>query len=760
MRLAGSVLVAALLLPCARVAFAEPALFPWPQRYEVKAGVALLSPQSAVQSDDDALLPLAKRLAEELQSLAGSSSAAAGVPIQLALTKANANPEGYALFITPRRVRIEAASAAGVFYGTRTLLQLLLPHKAPWRVPAAHIQDAPRFAHRGMLFDVARHFYTVSELERFLDLLAAYKLNVFHWHLSDDQGWRLQISSRPKLGQIAAFREDRRQERFALPAELRAPLPATVPLYGGFYTEADVRRVVAYAAARHITVIPELDWPGHSQAALAAYPDLSCAEGKTYKVAPGAVYPFSDPLCPCKPGTMKFVDEVLAVVVALFPGPFIHIGGDEVNTQSWNTPVCERFRQAHGLTDNKALQTYFVSQVAAAVVAHGRQPIVWQEAAEHGVPPRTTTMAWLSAAPVGTLANAGHDVINVDSSVFYFDKGNADEGPGYAGWRKVYRYNPLPRTLLPGAYAHVLGVQGALWTEMVQTFAKVQTSVLPRVAALAEVAWSQPPLRTTTAPARLRAHLAWLAGQGFAAFVPLPLGVPARKVFLRNTRVQLKAPEPGFDVHYTTDGADPTAASPLAARALLINASTTLKARTILRGHGTAMSDVLTANLVRAVPAAAKAVDASAPGLLWSYHPGRTADARHATMNPPTKTGVIEAAGLPAELRGLNTFGLIESGLVTVAQTGVHTFCTTSNDGSVLFINDEAIVENDFIHGERTRCGEVALAAGAHAFKLLYFEDFDREALSVSHAFGDAPPQPLPSAAYSHTPDAKAGLLP
>lgn len=756
-----SALVGVLLLPCSQVAFAQPPLFPWPQRYSARPGVALLSSLGPVQTEDEVLRPLALQVATELRGLGTfTTPPVAGVPIQLALRKPVGNAESYTLSITRDRVRVEAGDVAGVFYGTRTLLQQLPPGPNRWRVPAARIEDTPRFSYRGMHLDVARHFFAVDEIKRYLDLLAAYKLNVFHWHLTDDQGWRLQIPSRPRLTQVSAFREDRRHERFALPAELRAPLPANTPPYGGFYTESDVRHVVAYAKARHITVIPELDWPGHSQAALAAYPELSCAEGKTYVVAPGAVYPFSDPLCPCKPNTMAFIDDVLATVVELFPSRFIHIGGDEVNTQSWNSPACERFRKAHNLADNKALQAYFVAQVAAAVVARGRQPVVWQEAAERSVPSHTVTMAWQDARPVASLANAGHDVINVDSTVLYFDTGNAAAGEGYAAWRKVHGYNPLPRALQPHSQAHVLGVQGALWTEFVQSFASVQTAVLPRMAALAELAWSQPPLPNATAAARLRGHLAWLAGQGYRPFVPMPLGLPTRKVFLQQARVLMAAPEPGFEVRFTSDDSEPTAASPVAPRTLALKGSVTIKARTFLRGHFGVFSDVATATFVHAVPTPARNTGNTLPGLAWTYHPGRTPDARRATLNPAKKSGVIDVPGLPTEVRGGNTFGLMETGFVTVAASGVHTFCTTSNDGSVLFINDEPIVENDLIHSDRTRCGEVALVAGPHAFKLLYFEDFGSESLSVSHAFGGASPKPLPATAFSHAKGNTSDLLP
>jgi len=731
---------------------AQPPLFPWPAKYQEYTGVAVVSASSEVQVAQASLQPLARQLAADLLRIAGSSQPAqVGVPITLALSgAADLGTEGYDLEISSRSVKIVAHDLAAVFYGTRSLLQLLTVGKGRWILKAARIGDHPRFAYRGMHLDVARHFFSVNEIEAYLELLATYKLNVFHWHLTDDQGWRLEVPSRPRLTQFAAFREDRRHERFPLPAELRAPLPAGSAPYGGFYTADDVKRVVAFAAARFITVIPELDWPGHSQAAMAAYPQLSCVQGKQYQVAPGAVYPFSDPLCPCKPESMAFVNDVLDVVVRLFPGPWIHIGGDELNTASWNTPICDAYQKAHGLADAKALATYFVSAVAASVQSRGKTPIVWEESASQATPPSgALTMLWKSDALLAPLANAGRKVVSANSASFYFDLGNADSGPGYAGFLRVLDHNLFPPRLSLAAQENLVGVQGALWTESLQTYAQVERAVLPRLAALSEVAWGASAGSRRSSLQRLRSHLPWLTGLGHNVFVPGPVGLPTRKVFLKETLLDLRAPEPGFEVRYTLDGSDPLAASPIAPKKLAIRNSCTVKARTFLSGTNVA-SETVTGTFSRDLPAKAASKGELLPGLTWTYHPGRTIDARRAATNAAAKQGVIDLPRVPDEFRGQNAFGLRFLGLVKVAKTGVHTFCTTSNDGSVLFINGQAVVENDLIHNERTRCGEVALAAGYHQITVLYFEDFGAESLSVSYGFGTKLPQLLPASAYAH----------
>ena len=737
---------------------AEPALFPLPASYVSRPGAATISVGSEVRTQAEPLRMLAAQLAADLRRLARSTQATVrGVPIDLTLLARSDNAalgrEGYVLNISAKQVLVQGRDVAGVFYGVRTLMQMLQPGQNVWRVGAARIVDKPRFGFRGMHLDVARHFFSVAEIESYLDLLATYKLNVFHWHLTDDQGWRLEIPTRPRLTKIAAFREDRRHERFALAAELRAAVPAGTPRYGGYYNVDDIKRVLAYAAERHITVIPELDWPGHSQAAMAAYPELSCVPGKPYQVAPGAVYPFSDPLCPCKPQTMQFVRDVLDVVLALFPGPWVHIGGDEVNTSTWKTPACDAFRKSQNLSDEASLQRHFIEQVALLVRQKGRTPVVWQEAAEHGPPPAgSLTMVWKSGAMVAPLASAGADVVSVDSSVFYMDVSNGDAGVGYAGFHRIRTHEPVPSGLAEDQQAHLLGVQGALWTEFVQTYAQVQTAVLPRLAALSEVAWTSPTARSRAdASVRLRAHLPWLAQQGHRVFVPPPTGMPARVVFLQQTWVQPRSPERGFVVRYSTNGQDPDASSPLAPSRMLIKATTTLKARTFLAGTSIA-SDVSTSVLVRGVPAQPRTPKTQASGVVWTLHPGRAVDARHASATPGTKRGILAVPSVPNELRGQDAFGLTLEGFVTVPGTGVHTFCTTSNDGSVLFINEEPVVENDLIHSARTRCGQVALASGTHAFKLLYFEDYNAEILSVEHGFGAAKPQELPAAAFTHAP--------
>ena len=406
--------------------------------------------------------------------------------------------EGYELTVTPDSVTIRAAGKAGLFYGVQTLLQLLPPESLASRlvpgtqleIPCVRIEDQPRFKWRGLLFDVARHFFTKQEVKQLLDVLATQKINTLQLHLTDDQGWRIEIKKYPRLTQVGAWRDE---AGFGLDPKLSSTYGPD-GRYGGYYTQADIREIVAYAATKHITIVPEIEMPGHASAALAAFPELSCTGGPYTPNAKGGV--FAGVYCAGKDETFEFLQNVLAEVSELFPGKYIHIGGDEVPKDNWKKCLrCQARIKQEGLKNEHELQSYFVRRIEKAVNAQGRTLIGWSEIREGGLAQNAVVMDWIGGAVEA--AGAGHDVIMTPTGYCYLDyyqsTNHATEPKaigGYLPLSKVYSFEPVPAKLAPELQAHILGAQGNLWTEYIPNFRQAQYMIFPRLCALAEVGWS------------------------------------------------------------------------------------------------------------------------------------------------------------------------------------------------------------------------------------------------------------------------------
>jgi hexosaminidase len=423
--------------------------------------------------------------------------------------------------VTPRGVLLSASTIVGLTHGLQTLRQLLpaavertIPFPGMhWAIPAVTIDDAPRFSYRGMHLDVGRHFFTVDFIKRYLDLLALYKFNTFHWHLTEDQGWRIEIRKYPRLTSVGAWRKETVVEKNFDPyIGDRTP-------YGGFYTQDQVREVVAYAAARSIAVIPEIEMPGHSLAALAAYPELACTPGPFEVGTRWGV--FEDIYCPSEQ-TFAVLEDVLTEVMALFPSRYIHIGGDEAPKTRWKaSPIAQEVIRREGLKDEAELQSYFIRRIERFLAGHGRRLIGWDEILEGGLAPEATVMSWRGMDGGIEAAKQGHDVIMTPTSHVYFDhyQGPRETEPfafgGFTPLEKVYAFEPVPTALSPEEARHVLGAQGNVWTEYMKTSDHVEYMVLPRMIALSEVLWSPAGARDYQRfLQRLRPHLGRLDARG------------------------------------------------------------------------------------------------------------------------------------------------------------------------------------------------------------------------------------------------------
>jgi hexosaminidase len=485
------------------------------------------------------------------------------ITLHLAAAAPVAQAEGYALDIDAAGARIAARDEAGLFYGAVSLWQLLTADggQGPAVLPAARVRDWPRFAWRGLMIDSARHMQSVAEIERLLGQMAQHKLNVLHWHLSDDQGWRLQIKRHPELTRIGAWRVPPNAGEDGEPAR-----------YGGFYTQDQVREVVAYAAARHITVVPELDMPGHAQAAVAAYPRLGVTGQRPPVSVDWGVNPY---LYNVDEATFRFLEEVLDEVMALFPSRYIHVGGDEAIKDQWQaSPAVQAKRRALGLKDEDALQGWFIGRIGRYLAAHGRRLVGWDEILAGGVPADAAVMSWRGVDGAVAAARQGHDVVLSPSPQLYFDhvqSARLDEPAGrppVIDLASVYAFEVVPKGLDTAQARHVLGAQANLWTEHMPGAAHLEHAAFPRLDALAEAVWT--PAARRDWPdflARLPAQLARYRRQGIgyadSAFA-VDVGVDRNAALASGTaRVALASQSGAGTIRYSLDGSVPGPASPI-----------------------------------------------------------------------------------------------------------------------------------------------------------------------------------------------------
>jgi hexosaminidase len=465
--------------------------------------------RAAIPEGDTAAAETAAFLAERLKTAFGLDLAVTSAPpveanaviIFKRSARTDLGPEGYELSVTPSGIELAAAGRSGYFYGIQTILQLL-PAEAfgragaaagPAVLPAVKVVDRPRLPWRGLLLDCSRHFFPKDFIKSTLDSLAAHKMNVFHWHLTDDQGWRIEIKKYPRLTEIGAWRVDREDKDW----NSRPPqAPGEKATYGGFYTQNDVREIVAYAKRLGITVVPEIEMPGHSVAALAAYPEYSCSGGP-FTVLPGGVWPDKDVLCPGNDATLAFCEDILTEVFDLFPSEYIHIGGDEVDKTNWKAcPKCQARMTAESLKNEEELQSWFTRKIEAFINSKGRKLIGWDEILEGGLAPNAAVMSWRGMDGGIAAARAHHVVVMTPTSHCYIDYLQGDpalEPPGIGGYlplSKVYSFEPVPDALTAEEAPSIIGAQANLWAEYVPTPAHAEYMLYPRLAAIAETGWS------------------------------------------------------------------------------------------------------------------------------------------------------------------------------------------------------------------------------------------------------------------------------
>ncbi len=573
-----------------------PSIVPRPMRIEMKSGQFCLSSATKIYANELSALPVATLFAEKYKIDKLKFNVKTGKPNAFAkntvffskVLDSNLGTEGYHLRIGENQIVVLATTDAGLFYGMQTLLQMLpddifspIPlakRQKKWLFPCADITDVPRYGYRGLHLDVSRHFQPVNFIKKYIDLIALHKMNTFHWHLTDDQGWRIEIKKYPKLTTVGANRRETRVGHAYSKPEKYDGKP-----YGGFYTQTEIKEIVAYAATRFVTIVPEIEMPGHALAALAAYPELSCDPSKKYEVATTWGV-FDDVFCPTDT-TFRFLEDVLTEVMALFPSKYIHIGGDECPKNAWQkSAFCQDLIKKENLKDEHGLQSYFIKRIEKFLNKNNRSLLGWDEILEGGIAPNATIMSWRGTEGGVAAAKSGHEAIMTPTSHCYFDYFQADPETeplaigGFLPLEKVYAYEPTPVELSDLEAEYILGAQANVWTEYMKTPSDVEYMVFPRVCALSEVLWSPKTGRDfKDFTKRLNRHfgrLSQLKTRYSTRFFDVKMTLEKGE----SAQVSLQSVKENAEIRFTVDGSEPKFSSPLYQLPFKITEKTTVKA--------------------------------------------------------------------------------------------------------------------------------------------------------------------------------------
>jgi len=581
------------LLLCAQ----QPNIIPQPVSLQLNEGSFLIDNNTAlkINTANKELKAAADFFSSYIKNISGKTlplNAKKSKSIELKLAKTNdIGEEGYLLNVSPTSIVITANTKAGIIYAMQTLFQTLpaVRTNAPLQTPAMQVKDYPRFKWRGMHLDVSRHFFSPDLVKEYIDLMAAYKMNTFHWHLTDDQGWRIEIKKYPKLTQIGAWRVDETGKVWGQRPQAKEGEAAS---YGGYYTQEQIKDIIRYAAQRNITIVPEIEMPGHSAAAIASYPYLSCTQQPQLPMTGGNYTNISSNYCAGNDSVFLFLQNVLTEVINLFPSQYIHVGGDEVDKTSWkNCPKCQARIKAEKLKNEEELQSYFIKRMEKFLISKHRKMIGWDEILEGGLAPEATVMSWRGEAGGIEAAKMNHDVVMTPGNPVYFDHYQGDPATeplaigGFNTLKKVYSYEPVPKELNQDEAKYVLGAQANLWTEYITTAEHVEYMVLPRMLALAEVVWSPKETRDWNSfNERLQSQFKAFDQKGLHYSkgnfkVDIKPSSQNGQLFVTLSTEAYKG-----EVYYTTNGEQPTTQSKKYTVPIRIDSSLVLKAITVVDG--------------------------------------------------------------------------------------------------------------------------------------------------------------------------------
>jgi hexosaminidase len=708
-------------------------LIPYPQTITVDKGTFTISRQTGIALD------ASKKYKQEADLL--NQLIAHGLGAKLKYTAAlHSNVikiindplvpdmEGYSLVINAKQIILSAKDAAGILHGVETIRQLLPGIVEPMQhntvkqlsLPAVIIKDHPTYAWRGMHLDVSRHFFSIAYIKKYIDLLALYKFNKLHLHLTDDQGWRIEIKKYPKLTEEGAWRTFNNQDSACMVKAKTNPDFIIDPthiiqrdgktLYGGFYTRQQMKDVVAYAGRRHIDIIPEIDMPGHMMAAINNYPFLSCEGGSKW----GEL--FTTPICPCNESTFTFAENVFKEIFEIFPSQYIHIGGDEVDRTNWGqSEKCKTLMAKEGIRNTTELQSYFINRMEKFFNMNGRKLIGWDEILEGGISPTAIIMYWRGWKPDAPVmaAKSGNKVIITPGEPLYFDN-LPDKNSIY----NVYHFNPIPARLNAEEGKNIIGAQANVWSERIPTENRADYMVFPRITALAEVLWTN---KSDYAGylQRLTQNYPRLDALNVHYRLPDLINANENNVFTDIATWNIIKPLPQMILRYTIDGSLPTITSVELTGAIKITSPQTIKLAAFMPNG--ARGDVYNINYKQQTFAQPVLNTNTQPGLNCSYFAGFY---KQTGMIPADKPGgeyIANSIAVPKEATA-PSFGLKYTGYLDVPETGIYTFYLTCDDGGVLKIADRLVVDNDGHHPAIEKDGQVALKQGLQPISLNFIE--------------------------------------
>lgn len=645
--------------------------------------------------------------------------------------------EAYILNVSPKQIKIRASDAAGFFYSVQTLRQLLPPTievanklKQNWSVPSITINDEPRFSWRGMHLDFSRHFFGVDEVKTFLDYMALFKLNTFHMHLTDDQGWRIEIKKYPLLTEKGAWRNLNSHDKECI--EL-AKTESTYFInekhfqerdgekkYGGFFTQEQIKDIIKYATERQIEVIPEIDMPGHFKSAIDNYPFLSCTNEAEWGNH------FSSPACLGKETSYEFVKNILAEVSELFPSKYIHIGGDEVNIESWKTcPLCQKVIKDKQLKNEYELQSYFNKEIETFLKTKGKKIIGWDEIVEGGITNDATIMWWRNWAPKmrNIAANNGNRIVICPDFEYYFDFKN-EATP----LDKVYNYDPVPEGFNESQTNYILGVQANLWSEYIPNFKRLQYQTFPRMLALAESGWASKENKNfDDFQKRMNLQYKRLDALNIQYYIPSVLGLKNKVAFLDKAIVELKAPLNDMNIYYTLDGSVPSNKSIKYDKPIEFTETSTINT---IAYRGNIPSEVKSSLIEKQTYI--EAVNVNPVVGTFNRWVGSNLFSVVDDVKLPTNASfeVVKEISLDGYENGDN-ISMVFKGYFMADEDGLYEFATKSDDGSLLFINDKLVVDNGGNHSAIMRNGMVALKKGWHPLIVKFHEASGGNELTV-----------------------------
>lgn len=729
------------MLLCAQVSFAQAnqslenryPLVPYPQELTARSGSFTIDRHTVIVADSR----IFANEIEQLQSLLKMKLKVTGVGtsknfIQFKLDSTITHDEGYILDIDKNDILISAKNNVGIFRAVETIRQLL-PNKiegltnysniGSWTVPDVYIKDFPIYEYRGMHLDVARHFFSFDYLEKFIDRLALYKFNKLHLHLTDDEAWRIEIKKYPKLTQEGAWRTfDAHDSACIVRAKATDDPDMEIDpshikivngkeMYGGFYTQKQMKEIVAYAAQRHIDIIPEIDMPGHSRMAIKLYPFLACTAGK--ETGQG----FSVPMCPCNENTFTFAENVYSEIFKIFPYKYVHLGADEVNKESWaKSPECKEVMQKQHLKNVEELQSYFVRRMEKFFNAHGKKLIGWDEILEGGVTSSAIVMYWRSWVPDAPViaAKQGNKVIMTPGNPLYFDA-----IPDQNSLMNVYHFNPIPKGLNKQQAANIIGAQANIWTEYIPTTNRLEFMVYPRMLALSEVLWTG---KTDDASFLKRLKYQYKRMDALDIHYRLPdiAHLLQQNVFIHSDTLNLQSPMSGLAIHYTVDGSMPSMQSPILNKPIVITKSATYKIALFTEGGLRGQINTVKFDQQDLMPSIM--VKRNYTGLNVAYYEGTYRAIAAMDKSTPARRWNEPDLNFSKEHINAGTFGLKFTGVITVPEDGVYSFYLTSDDGSILKIADKLVVDNDGLHSAQERNGQIALQKGSHFFEIDFIE--------------------------------------